>query len=46
MQVLKFSTTAMSLAGGLILLIYAIQSILKEPKGSGKNGYATNCDAE
>ena len=26
MEVFKFSTTAMSLAGGLILLIYAIQS--------------------
>ena len=34
MEVFKFSTTAMSLAGGLILLVYSIKSILKEPKGA------------
>ena len=46
MEVFKFSTTAMSLAGGLILLIYAIQSILKEPKPGGKKGYTTDREAE
>lgn len=46
MQVFKFSTTAMSLAGGLILLIYAIKSILKEPKSGGPKGYATDREAE
>ena len=46
MQVFKFSATAMSLAGGLILLIYAIKSILKEPKPGAKKGYATDREAE
>jgi multiple antibiotic resistance protein len=46
MEVFKFSTTAMSLAGGLILLIYAISSILKEPKPGEKRGYATDREAE
>ena len=46
MEVFKFSTVAMSLAGSLILLIYAIKSILKEPKAGEKKGYATNHDAE
>lgn len=30
----------------MILLIYAIQSILKEPKLGGKKGYATDREAE
>jgi multiple antibiotic resistance protein len=46
MEVFKFSATAMSLAGGLILLIYAIKSILKEPKAGGEKGYATDREAE
>ena len=46
MEVFKFSTVAMSLAGGLILLIYSIKSILKEPKAGEKKGYATDRDAE
>ena len=46
MEVFKFSATAMSLAGGLILLIYAIKSILKEPKHGEQKGYATNREAE
>ncbi len=46
MQVFKFSSTAMSLAGGLILLIYAIHSILKEPKAGSEKGYATDREAE
>ena len=46
MELFKFSTTAMSLAGGLILLIYAISSILKEPKPGEQQGYATDRDAE
>ena len=36
----------MSLAGGLILLIYSIKSILKEPKAGEKKGYATDREAE
>jgi multiple antibiotic resistance protein len=36
----------MSLAGGLILLIYSIKSILKEPKKGETKGYATDRDAE
>ena len=44
-EVFKFSSTAMSLAGGLILLIYAIKSILKEPTPGGKRGYATDREA-
>ena len=46
MEVFKFSTVAMSLAGGLILLIYSIKSILKEPKAGEKKGYATDREAE
>ena len=46
MEVFKFSTTAMSLAGGLILLIYSISSILKEPKAGEMKGYATDREAE
>jgi multiple antibiotic resistance protein len=46
MEVFKFSTVAMSLAGGLILLIYSIKSILKEPKMGETKGYATDRDAE
>ncbi|MGD9094256.1 MAG: MarC family protein [Anaerolineales bacterium] len=46
MEVFKFSTVAMSLAGGLILLIYSIKSILKEPKPGQKKGYATDREAE
>ena len=46
MEVFKFSTVAMSLAGGLILLIYSIKSILKEPKPGETKGYATDRDAE
>ena len=43
-QVFKFSSVAMSLAGGLILLIYSIKSILAE----GKHGtnYTTDREAE
>ena len=44
MQVFKFSATAMSLAGGLILLIYSIKSILAE--GSHATKYATDREAE
>jgi len=46
MEVFKFSTVAMSLAGGLILLVYSVKSILKEPKMGEKKGYATDRDAE
>jgi multiple antibiotic resistance protein len=46
MELFKFSTVAMSLAGGLILLVYSIKSILKEPKMGEKKGYATDRDAE
>ena len=46
MEVFKFSTVAMSLAGGLILLIYSINSILKEPKPGEAKGYATDREAE
>jgi multiple antibiotic resistance protein len=46
MEVFKFSTVAMSLAGGLILLIYSISSILKEPKTGQVKGYATDRQAE
>lgn len=46
MKVFKFSSVALSLAGGLILLIYSIKSILKEPKKGEKRGYATNREAE
>lgn len=46
MQLFKFSATAMTIAGGLILLIYAIKSILKEPKSGGHKGYATDREAE
>jgi multiple antibiotic resistance protein len=46
MEVFKFSTVAMSLAGGLILLIYSINSILKEPKAGEVKGYATDRQAE
>ena len=45
-EVFKFSATALSLAGGLILLIYAIKSILKEPKLGEHKGYATDREAE
>lgn len=44
MQIFKFSATAMSLAGGLILLIYSIKSILAEGKKETK--YATDREAE
>lgn len=44
MQVFKFSPTAMSLAGGLILLIYSIKSTLAEGKHGTK--YATDREAE
>ena len=46
MEVFKFSTVAMSLAGGLILLIYSIKSVLKEPKPGEQKGYATDREAE
>ena len=46
MKVFKFSSLALSLAGGLILLIYSIKSILKEPKKGEKRGYATDREAE
>ena len=46
MELFKFSTVALSLAGGLILLVYSIKSILKEPKMGEKKGYATDRDAE
>lgn len=46
MQVFKFSATAMSLAGGLILLIYAVKSVLKEPQHGAAKGYATDREAE
>lgn len=46
MEVFKFSTIAMTLAGGLILLVYAVKSILKEPKTGDKKGYATDREAE
>ena len=36
----------MSLAGGLILLIYSVKSILKEPKAGEAKGYATDREAE
>jgi multiple antibiotic resistance protein len=44
MEVFKFSSTAMSLAGGLILLIYSIKSILAE--GNKETKYATDREAE
>lgn len=44
MQVFKFSPVAMNLAGGLILLIYSIKSILAEGKKEVK--YATDHEAE
>jgi len=44
MEVFKFSATAMSLAGGLILLIYSIKSILAEGKHGSK--YTTDREAE
>jgi small neutral amino acid transporter SnatA (MarC family) len=44
MEVFKFSATAMSLAGGLILLIYSIRSILAEEKKETR--YATDREAE
>ncbi len=46
MEIFKFSTVAMSLAGGLILLVYAVKSILKEPKPGQIKGYATDREAE
>lgn len=46
MEIFKFSTVAMSLAGGLILLVYAVKSILKEPKPGKIKGYATDREAE
>ena len=45
MLVFKFSPVAMKLAGGLILLIYAIRSILAEGKSHAK-AYATDREAE
>ena len=44
MQLFKFSSTSMSLAGGLILLIYSIKSILAEGKHGTK--YGTDREAE